>query len=778
MKISYNLLKKYIPELESPQQVAELLTMHTAEVEEIHESGEILNNIFIVEILEVQKHPDSDKLNLCKVIHQGKELQIVCGAPNVRKGLIVPLAIVWADLGAGFVIKKSKIRGETSEGMLCGADEIWLTTEKQDGIMELPQGATIWMSMKEYIGNHDTIIEVDNKAINHRPDLFSHIGIARELAVILWRELDFQYPKNAFSEFPENQDIQVDIADLVRRYIGVRMQNVENIQSPDYIDELLKTEWVEAKWLLVDITNYCLYLYGQPTHCFDADKLEWAIIVRMAKAGETLLALNDKTYELTEDDIVIADQKKVIALWGIIGWKDTAVSDTTKNIIIEAAHFDQAVVRKTGKTHGLRTDALNVFEKDLQPDMAEKWVSLIIEELQKHIPSAQIVWYSDVYSRAQESVTVPFDLEFINRLIGKKYEKQEVISILSNLGIQEKDWELSIPFWRKDLRYKADIAEEITRISGYDEVALSNIRINTWAVLQNTWYRLKRDSRNFWIQQGFYDMYNYSFVWSEIMEKIWQDCTDLIPLKNSLSEEATHMKWSHIPNLLKTLENNIKQFKSLSVFEIEKVYTNNTEVSETTMLSGLMTSKADIAYYEVQKLISQYLKHIGVPKYFFEKTKDLPSFAHAWRSASIMVRGKSIWTLGEIHPLIAKNFKLQDTIAYFDIDLEALELAAYSIVKAKEISEFQENSFDINFTISKETKGSQIQATIEKTDPKYIKKVELFDIYEDEEKLPGKRSISFKVYIQAIDKTLDDEYKNNLIQEIVSKVEKKWGTLR
>jgi phenylalanyl-tRNA synthetase beta chain len=779
MKISYNLLKKYIPELENPEQVAQLLTMHTAEVEEIIEQWSHLKTVFIVEILDVKKHPEADTLNLCKIVHNNEELQIVCGAPNVKAWLIVPLATIWTDLWEGFIIKKSKIRGETSEWMLCWADEIGLTHEKQDGIMELPSNAQLWKSMFEYVWTHDSIIEVDNKAINHRPDLFSHVWIIRELTTILWKKLDFEYALNIFSNTSEDLWIQVEIPELVRRYIWVSMSWAQNIQSPDYIKELLNTEWIDSKGILVDITNYSLYFYGQPTHCFDADTLEWNIVVRKAKAWETLLALNDKEYKLTEDDIVIADQKKVIALWGIIGGKDTAVSNTTKNIVIEAAHFDQATVRQTWKRHGLRTDALNVFEKDLQPEMAEKWMNLIISELQKNMSHTQINWYSDIYTSKQKSVTVDFNLDFINNLIGKEYNKNECLEVLENLWIKETWGKLEIPFWRKDIHYKADIAEEITRINGFDAVPPTNIRINTWAVLQNTNYRLKRDSRNFWVQHGFYDMYNYSFVWSEIMQKLWENTKELVALKNSLSEDATHMKNSHIPNLLKTLEQNIKQFKNLSLFEIEKVYhAKNENIWETTMLSWLMTSSKDIPYYDIQKLVSEYLLSIGITKYSFELGNTSPDYVHSGRTANLVIRGQSVWIVWEIHPLVAKNFKIKDKIAFFDINLEALENAAYSITKAKEISEFQENSFDINFAINKDAKGSQIQQTIEKTDPKHIKKVELFDIYEDEEKLPWQRSISFKVFTQSLEGTLNDEYKNNLIKEIVSKVEKKWGTLR
>ena len=779
MKVSYNVLKKYLPDLWSPQEIAELLTMHTAEVEEIHESNEHLTSVFIVEVLEVRKHPDSEKLNICKIVHNDTELQIICGAPNVRAWLITPLATIGTDLWGGFVIAKSKIRGETSEGMLCGADEIWLSTEKQNGIMELPADAPIWMSMKDYVWGSDSIIEVDNKAINHRPDLFSHIGIAREIAAITNKKLDFSYIEDNFSNTPWDLKIENNIPDFVKRYIGVQVNNVENMDSPEYIKEIINTEWVESKWLLVDITNYSLYLYGQPTHCFDADTINGNIVVRMAKSWETFHALNDKEYELSVEDIVIADQKWVIALGWIIGGSHSAVSNSTKNIIVEWAHFEQSVVRQTGKRHGLRTDALNVFEKDLQPKMAEHWVSLIIDEIQKLLPKSEVVGMSDIYRKKQEDVSVDFDLSFINTLIGKEYKEDNALSILTNLGIKEKWNLLSIPFWRKDLHRKADIAEEIARIDGFDNIKAEVISINSWAILQHPIYNIKKDSRIFWIQKGFYDMYNYSFVWEDIMKKLSTSTENLIPLKNSLSEDATHMKNSHIPNLLKTLEKNSKSFKDLKLFELEKVYTKDDSwISEKNMVSGVVTSSSDIPYYEIQTLVNEYLENIGVVKSSYMPLAQTLSYVHAGRTAHLIVRGRPVGLVWEIHPMVAANFKIQQKIAFFELDLDLLTQAANALVKAKEISEFQMNHFDICFSIDKDTNGILIQNTIEKTDPKIIKKVELFDIYQNEEKLPGKRSISFKVYIQSLEWTLDDEVKNTLIKQIIEKVEKKWGILR
>ena len=386
---------------------------------------------------------------------------------------------------------------------------------------------------------------------------------------------------------------------------------------------------------------------------------------------------------------------------------------------------------------------------------------------------------SDIYSDVQKEVSVDFDITFINTLIGREYSLENSLTILNNLGITEKWGVLDIPFWRKDLHRKADIAEEIARIDGFDKIEPEVISINSGAILQHPLYNIKKDTRNFWVQQGFYDMYNYSFVWEEIMKKLSLSTENLVPLKNYLSEDATHMKNSHIPNLLKTLEKNGKSFKDLKLFELEKVYMkDNWEVSEKNMISGVVPSSSDTPYYEIQTLVNQYLENIGVAKFSYSTLTESIAFVHSGRTAQLIVRGKPVGLVWEIHPMVAKNFKIKQKIGFFELDLDLLTQAANTLIKAKEISEFQMNNFDICFSIDKETNGILIQNTIEKMNPSIIKKVELFDIYQDEEKLPGKRSVSFKVYIQSLEWTLDDDYKNTLIKEIIEKVEKKWGVLR
>ena len=787
MKISYKVLKKYIKNIKTAEEIAQDLIMHTAEVEDILFEWENLDKVYIGEIKSIKKHPDSEKLNCTIVEVNWNNFSIVCWASNISKWMKVPVAICWAKLNNDFVIKKTIIRWEVSEWMICSKDELGLIKERQIWILELPKDAPLNVSMRDYLKKNDIILEIDNKAINHRPDLFSHIWIIRELYAINWEKFDFEYSENEILLEGENKNfsklkdlwIKNEIPEVVSRYIWLKISNVKNIESPEYIKNVLSSSEVNSKWLLIDISNYSLYLYGQPTHCFDEGKIDGNIIIRFAKNKEKFIALNDIEYELSSEDIVIADNKKILALGWIIWWKSSAVSNSTKSIVIEWAHFEQAIIRKTWKRLGIRTDSLNVFEKDIVPEMAYYWVSLIVSELEKNLDWIKFEAYSDIYENKKENKKVEFDLNFINNLIWKKYKENYVIQILKNLWIEMNDNLLSIPFWRKDLKYKADIAEEIARIDWYNNIESTIPRINLWAIKQTNIYNVKNDARNYFTNNGYFDMYTYSFVNEELMKKLNQDTSNLVPVKNALSEELTHMRWSLIPNLMLSLENNIREFENLKLFELEKTFNliwNNIE--ENYSLAWLELSKKEISYYDIQNTISNLFKTIWIDNYSFDTLENIPSYAHSWRTAKIVVRWTQVWIIWEIHPKVVNNFWVEWRVWFFEININELQDKLYSKTKAKDISLFQENNFDLNFVISKETKWKDIKLAIEKTNQELITKVELIDIYENEEKLIWHRSLTFKIYIRSKEKTLDDNDKSKLIEEIINKVKKKWWKLR
>jgi len=788
VKVSYKVLKKYIPHIGTPEQVAQDLIMHTAEVEDIISQKEAFDKIVFGKITSVASHENADALRVCMVdAWEAEDIQIVCGGSNLEVWQGVAIAkigasVLWHGQGEPVVMKKTAIRWVDSYGMICAAEEIGLADDfpakSETEILDLSHiEAKPGAPLDEVLWKDDIILEVDNKAINHRPDLFSHIWIAREIEAIHGKKLAYDLTEKDFSHLSD-LEIRNEIPHIIKRYIGLKVSWVSNIPSPDYVKDVLASHDIDSKGLLIDITNYSLYLYGQPTHCFDADKITGNIHIRFAKDGESFEALNDKIYTLTSSDIVIADDAWVIALGWVIGGKHSAVSDSTKNIIIESAWFEQWIIRHTGKRLGLRTDALNVFEKDLVPSLSHIGASLILKELEEHFEHIKAEAISDIYPEPQNQTKIEFLPEFICNLIGREYETQHMIDILHTIWV-ELEWDmLMIPRWRKDLTHIADIAEEIARLDGYDKVESTVPRINLWAVSQNPLYKAKRDIRNFLAAKGMFELYTYSFVDESLMNKALWTLEGLVPLKNYLTEDMTHMRWGLIPNLLSSLENNKKDFKNLKVFECEKVFHrwDDNQVSENYELSILEQGKENM-FYEMRQRLDELFWKLGVLKYDISTMENPVYFAHRGRSASIMVRGKVVWSLGEIKPKVLHNFSLGGKVGYITINLNLIESALYGLIAAQDISSFQENNFDLTFVADKDLEGKNIQRAIEKTDW-LIKKVELFDIYESEEKLPGKRAISFKIFIQSMNETLWDDIKNNLIESIIKNVEKVGGSLR
>lgn len=789
MKISYKIIKKYLPYVGSASEVAEKLILHTAEVEDIYSQMQEYQHIVIGVITHIEKHPDADSLQVCQVdVGETTDIQIVCWGSNLfvwQKVAVAKLgaSVVWHGQWDPVVMKKTSIRWVESFWMICASEEIWLKKEfpskDEKEILDLSfLNSLAWVNIAVALQKDDEILEVDNKAINHRPDMFSYMGILREIATIYGKNFDVEYVQKDFSNFPVLK-VENLIPEVVKRYSLIQVCWVKNITSNSEIQTIIQSAWHGVKWLLVDISNYSLYFYGQPAHIFDADKIEWNIVVRYARNWETLEALDDRIYQLDEQDIVIADTNKILALGWIIWGKSSAVSDSTTNIFIETAHFDQAVLRKTGKRLWVRTDALNVFEKDIVPDLAGYAISFIIKELQKEFPNLKIEWSFDSYTVKQFQVTQKFDITFYNNLIGSNYQREYIINILQNLWVQIEWDTLKIPFWRKELTTKADIAEEIARISWYDTILPTIPRINLWATVQDAIYALKNDSKKYFADNWFFEVYNYSFVNQELQEKLSQSVQSLIPLKNYLSEDATHLRWSLIPNLMKWLEENIRNIQHMKLFEIEKIFSKkDAQIIEWYRLSGVMTSNKDIAYYEVQSILCDFLKSIFVDAFYFEVSQNPPEFSHKGRVAKIIARGKEIWYVWEIHPSVAKRFDVHMRVWFFEIDADILAELAYNKVKVKEVSPFQQNTFDVSILIEKESPGREVLLTLQNIDKELIQKVELIDIYQDDDKLWQKRSLTFRVYVQSLIQTLNDDIMSALRSKILEKIQKKWWEVR
>ena len=789
MKISYKVLKKYIPDIESPEKVMQDLIMHVAEVEWVIYEANAFHNIVYGIIHEVKNHENADNLKVCIVdVWETNNIQIVCWGSNLQKWQGVAVAKIWASVlwhgqGDPVIMKKTSIRDVESYGMICASEEIGLADQypsmHKDEILDLSHlSSQPGTCISEVLQKDDVIFEIDNKAINHRPDMFSHIGAAREIAAISQKDFNFNYTEIETSWLPDS-NIKNFIPEVVKRYIICYVSCIHNTSSPQHILDILSSQAIASKGVLVDISNYSLYFLGQPAHCFDADTLAWTIHIRYAQDEESFVALNDTVYTLTSEDIVIADDNGIIALWGIIGSKHTAVSDKTTRIAIESAHFDHSIIRKTGKRLGIRTDALNVFEKNISLHLQPLSIWLIVSELQKIFPDLKIESYCDICLNTPQTIYIPENITYIQNLIGVKYSHDIAYNILKRLGIlREKDMFI-IPHWRTDITTLADIAEEIARISGYNNIETTIPRIQLWAISQDPIYKAKKDIRNFLTSRGYFDMYTYSFVNDNLMQKCLCDTKNCIWLKNTLSEEMTHMRPSLIPNLLTCIEENIHDMDHIRLFECEKIFLQWWDaVHEYYELWILIyKKKSENLYYTLASELQDICIKLQLPKYELIKTSQFPNFSHDGRVAEIIIQDKSVWYIWEIHPQVQENFSINWRCAFITLNIDLISQLIYQIPIYNEISSYQANNFDLTFVVSKDIAWKKIQDAIYDTHI-FIRKVELFDIYESEDKLPWKRALSFTLTIQSYDCTLDDVVKNQLIHDIVTSVEKLWWKLR
>ncbi|MFA7601081.1 MAG: phenylalanine--tRNA ligase subunit beta, partial [Patescibacteria group bacterium] len=491
MNISLNWLKDFVSlSGVKVEDVKDKLTKHTVEVEQIIKQGDKFRNVVIAKILEVQRHPKADRLQIAMVDDgEEKNLKIVCGAPNIEAGQLVPLAKIGAILPNGLEIKKAEIRGEESNGMLCAEDELGLGSN-HDGIMILDKSAKIGQKFSDYLDLTDTILEIDNKSISNRPDLWGHYGIARELSVLFGSKLKEYKPREIkikkSKEALKNIEIEIKNKKLCSKYIGLKIDNIKISESPKWLKQRLLALGSKSINNIVDATNYVMLELGQPLHAFDADSVD-KIIVRTAEKGEKIITLDDIEKNLNESDLLICNNKEAIAIAGVMGGKNSEINNTTSSIIVESANFEAVSVRKTAQRLNSRTDAAMRFEKGLDPNLCLLAINRVAEIIKEVCPTVtfNLPLVSEGDFENEERV-IELDLLWAEKIIGQKIEDKEIKKILENLGIKIKNnnenvWSLVIPSWRmKDLKIKEDVIEEIIRIFGYDNIkaSLPEVAIN------------------------------------------------------------------------------------------------------------------------------------------------------------------------------------------------------------------------------------------------------------------------------------------------------------
>lgn len=811
MYISLNLLKDFvkIPTKLSPAEISKELTNHTVEVEGFVSQAEQFNKVLVGRVLEVKKHPNADRLRLALVDIKTKKLNIVCGAPNLAAGQLVPVALVGAILPGNFEIKESEIRGEKSSGMICAEDELGIG-KNHEGIIVLSDSAKVGEPFAKYLKANDIVLEVDNKSLSNRPDLLSHYGIARELAVIFDLTLK-PYEKVIdkkikFLTDKENK-LEVKVADYgsCPRYMAVKIEGIKIKESPAWLKERLIALNQKPINNIVDLTNFIMLECGQPLHAFSADKVG-KILVRFAHKNEVLETLDEKERHLSEEDLVISDGKVALAIAGIMGGRDSGIQNETTSIILESANFKAAMIRKTSQKLGLRTEASSRYEKSLDPELTEVALFRFLTLLKEICPEYKIVSALVDVNQAstqggvnkKEAKEISLDLNWLTKKIGQEIPRDFVIRTLKKLGFGISDEKsdillVTVPSWRatKDISAKEDLVEEVLRIHGYDNI-ISQLPVETMSLPEANEERLlERKIKNILaLGHALSEVYNYSFVGEEQLKKLNIDFFNHLRLANPLTDIQTMLRQSLVPGLVSNIKTNQAKADNLGFFEFGSVFFN---------ASGNLKKEADgdetLPYQEkhlglviaaddgdlllnIKGIVNNLFKNLV--NYDLELEFLVPLESPAWADKNAVARIKLFNEDLGIVALLSKeaisNINLKKKVAVLELNYTAV----FNLISNLETKTFKElNKYpsvvrDLAFVLNEKILYNEIKSEIINFNS-LIKEVELFDIYSGDKLASDEKSLAFHISLLSEEKTLTtlevDEVINTLIKHLAEKFE-------
>jgi phenylalanyl-tRNA synthetase beta chain len=792
MKFTLNWLKDYIDFDLSPEELSHKLTMAGLEVEDVIYQGKGLENVIAAQITELAPHPDAEKLSLCKVTDGENTYPIVCGANNMKAGDKVALAKIGAKLPPGpkfeegLKIKKAKIRGEVSEGMLCAENELGLG-EESDGIIILPESANVGNAIVDELGINDVIFEVG--ITPNRPDCLSVIGVAREVAALTGNTV--KHPDSKIAEDGEalNNIAKVELLDPEKcpRYSCRVIKNVQIGPSPAWLKRRLEASDIRSINNDVDITNFVLLEFGQPLHAFDYDLLEdHKIVVRAAENGETITTLDNIERKLTDSDLLICDGKRPIALAGVMGGANTEVSENTTNVLLESAYFDPTTVRKTSKSTGLRSESSYRFERGIDPNGVTNALNRAAE-LIRELGGGEIAkGLIDEYPTTIEPAEVKISLDRANKFLGTNINSDGLIKIANglefeNLGSDKNDFTFRIPTFRVDITREIDLIEELARLYGYDNIptTLPAVRMKSDNVNIN---KLVQDKfKEVLISTGFNEVINYSFEDHELLSLI--NKTQALRILNPLTTESSAMRTSLIPGLLKNAVLNLNhQEQDLRLFEIGKVYIpiEDKELpNEIRKIAATATGtrmpefwgKKEFDFFDFKSILEKGFESLMIwDDVVFQDAQEI-EFLHPGKSARLVIDDKDIGYVGELHPNLSEKLDLSKGLYIMEIDLD--KIASLSRKKKKifrPLPKFPSVRRDIALIVDESIPVGGILDEIGKSGSSLIEHAAIFDVYTGDHVEEGKKSVAVSLRLRATDKTLTEEEINKVQEKTLKKL--------
>ena len=799
MKISYNWLKEYI-DLDIPaDELAEKIERSSVEVDSVIKPSDGLKKIVVGKIVEMENHPDSDHLHICQVdVGEDEPVQIVCGAPNAQVGKNVITALSGARVADNMKIKKSKMRGVQSNGMLCALDEIGypkdvVPKEWVDGIYFLPEDATLGDDVYKYLGMDDALIDLD--VTPNRGDMLSIYGTVHDLAAIYNKPAKFDLDKvSETSDKLTSDQIQSDVnEEIAWTYLNRVVNDVEVKPSPLWMQVRLWNAGIKPVNNIVDITNYSMLKFGQPMHAYDLDKLSGNVSVRYANDGEKITTLDENEVELDSSDLVVADDNGPIAMAGVIGGMDSSITADTKNVLFECAIFDPIKVRKMARKHVIHTEASQRFERGVDP-MAVEDVLSSASEMAREIANGSVT--SDVLVGSKyeaKKAIIEISVARINHVLGMELSAAEVTDIFERLGFEVKatgdDLVVTVPTRRGDIHIQADLIEEVARIYGYDNLpsTLPTTTMTTGGL--NAEQQLIRDSRHILEGLGLTHAISYALTTEEKAKMFMMGESAQTDLSYPMSSDHTTLRMNLVSGLLDDIAyNKARKVDNVALYEQGRVFhKENADVvkpDEIEHLAGAMTGSLvdnswnqpakNVDFFLIKGIVNEYLETIGLNGEISYVANESYPEMHPGRTADIFVHGHYVGFVGQVHPKIAKQFKINETYV-FDLNLQTIIDLPKKEQSYELVSKYPSIKRDIAMLIDKDVENDLIVKVIEKRGGAYLVDVKLFDLYEGEHVPEDKKSLAYSLTFQNKHDTLVDDDVNNAMEKVQRNLEKEFN---
>ena len=798
MNASLSWIKAYVPELDvTAQEYTDAMTLSGTKVEGYEELDADLDKIVVGQIDKIEKHPDADKLIICQVNVGAETVQIVTGAPNVKEGDKIPVVLDGGRVAGGhepgqrvaggIKIKKGKLRGVESAGMMCSIEELGSNREMypeapEYGIYIFPEDTEVGADAVEVLGLHDVVFEYE--ITSNRVDCYSVVGIAREAAATFRKEFVPPVVTAVGNDEDVNDFIKVTVEDpdLCPRYTARVVKNIKIGPSPKWMQRRLASVGIRPINNLVDITNYVMEEYGQPMHAYDLDTIAGGqIVVRRAKENETFVTLDGQERKLDESVLMICDGEKSVGIAGIMGGENSMITDDVHTMLFEAACFDGTNIRKSSKKVGLRTDASGKFEKGLDPNNAEAAMNRACQLIEEMGAGEVVGGMVDVYSKKKEPVRVPFDADEINGLLGTDISKEDMLSYFKKIDLEydEATNEVIAPTFRHDLFRMADLAEEVARFYGYDNIPTTLPRGEATTGKLSFKLRVEEIARDIAEFCGFSQGMTYSFESPKVFDKLLipsdSPLRNTVEIMNPLGEDYSIMRTTSLNGMLTSLATNYnRRNKNVRLYELGNIYLPKslplTELPEERMQFTLgMYGDGD--FFSMKGVIEEFFEKIGLHKKETYDPNAGKPYLHPGRQANIIYDGVVVGYLGEVHPDVADTYGIGTKAYVAVLDMPEITERATFDRKYTGIAKFPAVTRDISMVMPKEILVGQVEEVIEKKGGAYLESYALFDLYEGAQIKEGYKSVAYSIVFRAKDKTLEEAEISQAMEKILAGLE-------